>query len=88
MKRTSDSLVPDWDGGWTASGSAAGGRAGGPCAGSAGISACSDSGPASVDDRDSTTRGGGAAAGMATVRRCIRTGIAREAASTMVHTVI
>jgi hypothetical protein len=50
-------------GGWTEPGAATGGRARGPCAGSAGISACSDCGPESVDDRDSTTRSGERAKG-------------------------
>src|ERR1700756_940112 len=86
--RSAGSGITGYDGWDVALRSVAGGTARGPGVGTAGISTGSERGAESLDDRDSTTRNGGAAAGMVTVRRCIRAGIAKEAASTTVHAVI
>src|SRR5215471_8087537 len=87
-RRAAGSGTTGCDGWGMALRSVAGSRAGGPGVGTADISTGSERGAESLDDRDSTTRNGGAAAGIVTVRRCIRAGIAREATSTTVHAVI
>src|SRR5712691_4682774 len=79
----------------TIAGANAGGDAGGiaagettePCIGRAGNETASESGLESADMASTTGEDGGAA-GMVSVSRCSRSGIAKEAISTTVHAVI
>src|SRR5258708_12275115 len=86
--RSAGSDITGSDGWGMALRSVAGGRASGPGVGTAGISTGSGRGAESLDDRDSNTRNGGAAAGMVTVSRSIRPAIAREPTTTPVHACI